>query len=147
MLGDFKDIHDYELWFSTQSMFNSFMKQQNKSMKGSYAEIAKSKETPKISFFDTTKQSTCKYLVIENPDSSNSLDIVRLSQVMKDKGFGEGSFSSKFDYLLPSNSIPSTQRNPYELSERLFKHLHQRPISPKLQSIVGFWEFFPSTSG
>ena len=43
------------------------MKQQNKSMKGSYAEIAKSKETPKISFFDTTKQSTCKYLVIENP--------------------------------------------------------------------------------
>ena len=59
---------------------------------------------------------------------SNPLDIVRLSQVMKDEGFEEGSFSSKFDYLLPSNTIPSTQRNPYELSESLFKHLHQRPI-------------------
>ena len=48
---------------------------------------------------------------------------------MKDEGFEKVSFSSKFEFLLPSNSIPSTQRNPYKLSERLFKHLHQRLIS------------------
>uniref|UniRef100_A0A9I9EJP5 Uncharacterized protein n=1 Tax=Cucumis melo TaxID=3656 RepID=A0A9I9EJP5_CUCME len=48
---------------------------------------------------------------------------------MKDEGFEEVSFSSKFEFLLPSNSIPSTQRNPYKLSERLFNHLHQRPTS------------------
>ncbi|KAE8649313.1 hypothetical protein Csa_014975, partial [Cucumis sativus] len=60
-------------------------------------------------------------------------DIVRLSQVMKDEGFEEDSFSSKFDYLLPSNSIPSTQRNPYESSERLFKLLQQKPI-PSLRN-------------
>ena len=48
-------------------MFNSFMKQPNRNTKGSYAEIAKSKESPKTSFFHTTKQSTSKYWVIKNP--------------------------------------------------------------------------------
>ena len=47
-------------------MSNTIMKQQNKSTKGSFAEIAKPKETSKNSFFDTTKQSTSKYWVIKN---------------------------------------------------------------------------------
>ena len=67
MLVDFKDNHDYKIWFSSQIMFNTIMKQPNKSMKGSYTEIGKSKETSKNSFFETTKQSTRKYWVIQNP--------------------------------------------------------------------------------
>ncbi|KAA0031952.1 Retrotransposable element Tf2 [Cucumis melo var. makuwa] len=68
---------------------------------------------------------------------SNSLDIVRLSQVMKDEGLRKVHLAPKFDYLLPSNSIPSMQRNPYELSERLFKHLRQRP-RPFLRNSCSF---------
>uniref|UniRef100_A0A9I9EGZ1 Uncharacterized protein n=1 Tax=Cucumis melo TaxID=3656 RepID=A0A9I9EGZ1_CUCME len=40
MLGDFKDIHEYKIWFSSQTKFNTISKQPIKSMKGSYAEIA-----------------------------------------------------------------------------------------------------------
>ena len=53
-------------------------------------------------------------------DFSNPLDIAIINQATKDEGFEEVSFSSKFEFLHPSNSIPSTQRNPYKLSERLF---------------------------
>ena len=78
-------------------------------------------------------------------DFSNPLDIVRINQVMKDEGFEEVSFSSKFEFLLPVNSIPSTQRNPYKLSERLFNHLHQRSISThqnaKQRQILGSFLF------
>ena len=64
MLGDFKDNHEYKIWFSTQTMFNTIMKQPNKSMKGSYVEIAKSKETSKNSFFFKWRQASLLIIII-----------------------------------------------------------------------------------
>uniref|UniRef100_A0A9I9CVJ3 Uncharacterized protein n=1 Tax=Cucumis melo TaxID=3656 RepID=A0A9I9CVJ3_CUCME len=68
---------------------------------------------------------------------------------MKVEGFEEISFTSKLEFLLSSNSIPSTQRSPYKLFERFFNHLDYRPISThrNMQNNVRFWEVSSSTSG
>ncbi|KAE8649297.1 hypothetical protein Csa_015271, partial [Cucumis sativus] len=76
----------------------------------------------KIWFSFQTKFNT----IMKQP---TNIDIVRINQVMKNEGFEEVSISSNFELILPANSIPSTQRNPHKLSERLLNHLHQRSTS------------------